>query len=168
MMSEIFPIPGMETRYGITKDGQVWSFPKLCLGKCKDKNIFTKGKWLKISIRDGYYVASLNRKRQFVHRLLAFTFIPAIPDKNCINHKNGIKTDNCLNNLEWVTNSENMIHAWKSGLTRHVPKKKKLTQQQLDKIKILLSKKIYKSEIIKKFNISYPTLYKIIRGDYYV
>ena len=50
------------------------------------------------------------------HRLLMETFIPNIFGKKEINHINGIKTDNRLENLEWVTTSENRIHAFVTGL----------------------------------------------------
>jgi hypothetical protein len=51
-----------------------------------------------------------------VHRLVALAFLSHKPGKNCINHKNGIKTDNCVKNLEWCNRSENMLHAYKMGL----------------------------------------------------
>ena len=48
-----------------------------------------------------------------VHNKVALTFIPRIKWKNCINHKNWIKTDNRVENLERCTNSENMKHAYR-------------------------------------------------------
>lgn len=51
-----------------------------------------------------------------VHRLVAKAFIPAIDGKEEVNHINGVKTDNRVENLEWNTRTENLIHSYKSNL----------------------------------------------------
>lgn len=68
----------------------------------------------------GYEEVRLSKNGQvvtkFIHTLLAETFIPNPLCKKEINHKNGIKNDNTINNLEWVTHSENMLHAYRTKL----------------------------------------------------
>lgn len=70
---------------------------------------------------NGYYIVNLytingNRKPFTVHRLVAYTFCYKPINKNIVNHKDGIKTNNYYLNLEWVTIQENVQHALNNGL----------------------------------------------------
>lgn len=76
----------------------------------------SKGKILKKQISNsGYYFCSLSYKNKqygkFIHRALAFAFLPKKEGKNIVNHKDGDKKNNSLENLEWCTYSENNIHS---------------------------------------------------------
>lgn len=77
-------------------------------------------KLLKPELSRGYLQVTLCKnkdvKRYKISRLVATFFIPNFEKKPFVNHINGIKTDNTVENLEWCTASENMIHAYKKGL----------------------------------------------------
>lgn len=82
-----------------------------------------KGKFLKPYLNDkGYQKVRICENGSFkmwtVHRLVATMFLKQEKGKNQVNHKNGIKTDNRVENLEWCTNSENQKHSWAMGLIK--------------------------------------------------
>jgi len=100
-------IDGFEGLYRISNLGKVFSV--------------RRGKNLSNAINSwGYYCVGLSvkgaRKNKKIHRLIAEAFICNLYDKPCINHINGIKSDNDIDNLEWCTQKENMQHAYKMGL----------------------------------------------------
>lgn len=82
------------------------------------KNIIT-GKLLVASVNPYGYLTvkmdrpNLPRKNMFVHRAVAETFIPNPENKSQVNHKDGNKANNCVENLEWVTPAENQRHAYR-------------------------------------------------------
>ena len=61
-------------------------------------------------LRARYITKEGKRESSVVQRLVAMAFIPIKPGKDQVNHKNGIKTNNRVDNLEWVSQSENMSH----------------------------------------------------------
>lgn len=89
--------------YKITKDGQVINKHNGHVVKSQPN-----GK--------GYLRVSIGGKLMFVHRLVAEKYIPNPENKPQVNHKNCDKTDNKVENLEWVTNQENRDHMVRNGL----------------------------------------------------
>lgn len=106
------PIVGTNFKHFVSSEGEV-------------SNWGGKGKrhYLKQKIdRAGYLTVSLkvdgSRKTKFVHRLVAKAFRHKPKNKEYVNHIDGVKTNNLMENLEWVTHSENMQHAYKTGLCK--------------------------------------------------
>ena len=100
-------IVGYEKFYQVSNLGRVRSFPRN--GTIKEERV------LKPNKVGGYLQVTLqkhkNRKYKKVHRLVAETFIPNLENKREVNHIDGNKTNNCVENLEWVTTSENQLHS---------------------------------------------------------
>lgn len=68
----------------------------------------------------GYRHVILNRKNCNVHRVIAETLIPNPNNLPCVNHKDGNKLNNSVDNLEWCTHSENTLHSFRTGLQKKI------------------------------------------------
>lgn len=92
----------------------------------------------------GYLYVSLHfhgmRKKYKVHRLVALHFIPLSVGKTCVNHKDGNKENNIVENLEWCTPKENTEHAIKSGIWDPYNNKLENMHKTRQKITVMLNK----------------------------
>lgn len=96
----------------VSNCGNVKTIDRVCKpDKAHPSGMRVKGIMRKIGIsKNGYATVSVQDGRVYVHRLVAGAFIPNPEKKPEVNHKNGIKTDNRVENLEWATHSENQRH----------------------------------------------------------
>jgi hypothetical protein len=131
-------IPGYEGRYQASTFGRIKSLARITNNQhCKTDSI------LKQSYSNGYMVVTLHKPsikvNKSVHRIILDTFEDNPDNKPEVNHKDGIKYNNKLSNLEWATSQENMIHAYKTGLANvgqgETSHNHKLTEKQVLEIR---------------------------------
>ena len=155
-------IEGYEGLYQVSTCGNVKSLPKV--RRNGTGTYIQKERLLKPSnTSTGYKKVELykdgKRKSFKVHRLVAIAFIPNPDNKPEVNHIDGNKINNNIDNLEWVTSSENTIHAYETGSS---PNKK-----ELDEIRIieLYNKGTSKEEISRMFDVSNVVIARILKEN---
>lgn len=144
-------IKDYEGRYAVNKNGQVYSY--IGKGKILKYGLGTWG-YLHYNLRSSKGTSTTKK----VHRLVAETFIPNPENKRTVNHKNGIKTDNRVENLEWMTSKENMTHAYKNLLNH----RKRLTDKDLADIRQRYKNGEWQVHIANSLKINQSTVSRIV------
>jgi hypothetical protein len=168
-MEQFRDILGYEGFYQVSNLGTVRSLDRTYVGKGGSlyplKGIIMKQK----SDRYGYMTIGLrdNKKRKdfLVHRLVANAFIENIDNKRSVNHIDGNKKNNNLSNLEWVTDKENSIHAYKTGLLKlkYGEDSKKSKLKTCDILAIRENKNnISQEKLAKQYNVGQPQIWRIV------
>ena len=117
----------------------------------------------------GYWVCKIFvngvRTRVYVHRLIATAFVEGKKDGLEVNHKNAIKSDNSIDNLEWVTRSENVKHAYSKNLlsSRGTSNGNSMfSKEEIIAMRSIDYSKITQRRVAKIFGISFQYLNKIV------
>lgn len=155
-------IPGYEGLYRASKDGHIES--------CRLQRL------MKLSSTNGYQSVHLSASGNdilfLVHRLVMLTFVGLCPEGLAVNHKNGIRHDNRLENLEYVTYSENTLHAihiLKSITYENMSRGVRHHRAKLDDGKVREIRALYEtgrvtfSTLAQKYNVSLSLVAAIVR-----
>lgn len=141
-------IEGVDGEYFIQPNGNVWKQTRS--GKKIVKQTLSKG-YYRINVKVGETHTS-----KAVHRLVAQAYIPNPENKPCVNHKDGVKTNNAASNLEWCTHAENTRHALERRLIKKGCESPSsiLTKEQVELIKQCLEKDMSINLVAKSFAVS--------------
>jgi hypothetical protein len=151
-------------RYSVYPDGKIYSHisKRFLVFQCK-----AGAGYLVVALQDD----QKKKRRVYLHRLLAEIFLANPLGFKEVNHKNGDKDDNRLENLEWCSHLENMQHAWKTGL---IPIQSgvdasgaKLKQKEIHEIIRLIDGGTRNGEIARRFKISRGAISNIRTGKTY-
>lgn len=124
-----------------------------------------------INNSSGYFHICLTNKGEMqyklLHRLIAQAFIPNPEEKPSVNHIDGNKKNNSIENLEWVTNQENIRHAFDIGLMKGNPSSRRKKIVQIDKnTNKVISEFDSQFEASKELNIHVSSLSQCLNGKY--
>lgn len=166
------PVRGLENYIAVSNHGRVLSKARPVsypngLKKTKEDKILTPRKtrgyfYVRVLISDGEFRFSRNIA---VHRLVAQEFCANRLGFNEVNHKDGNKENNHASNLEWVSRSENILHAVSMGLRGKPTGNRKFSEEQIAKVFELRKQQYRHKEIAEELGMGVSTVTHILLGS---
>ena len=175
MAEEWKDIQGYEGKYQVSTLGRVKSLARI-IYKGHYQAFYSEKIMIAYLEKNGYlstrlYDGNNKNKKILIHRIVAQAFLSNPEKKAQVNHKNGDKTNNRIENLEWATCKENINHAIQIGIINNKGEnnaKAKLTDKDASEVKRLYLKENMKQrDIAKIFNISQTTVWSVVHGRVY-
>ena len=135
----------------------------------KEGRVFQNGVEKTQTNNMGYKMVSFNRKFVYVHRLVAIEYIPNPDNKPMVNHKDGNRSNNHVDNLEWVTASENTKHGYEVLGRKPVSNTpRKLSDEQVNEIrKKYIPRKYSMYKLANEYGVSQETINRILNNKTY-
>lgn len=157
-------IPGYEGLYQVSNDGQVRSLQMWDGHKYRRRETPKLLKQHDNKVSKGYMIVNLkkpggHKKDCRVHRLVAMAFIPRVEGKEQINHIDGNTKNNTVENLEWCTPRENIVHAYTTGL------KKSFKYDVNEIIRLNTEERLNARQIAELLNTSRDTINYFVRRN---
>lgn len=171
MMDEIWKTTQQDEYLEVSTHGRVRRKQRPLIYKDGRKGFLPAGYLRGALSREGYVCISSGGKKYLLHRIIAETFLPPPTEVfayQTVNHKNGIKTDNHITNLEWATYKANNDHARDTGLCRQHGNNTNLTKFSEQLVAAL--KRVHQKyntpakELAELFEMSTAHVYDILRG----
>jgi len=167
MTEEVWkPVVGYETWYEISDQGRI---RRIAPSRCaRSSNI------LRPSNANGYLGVTIScgrfRTRRTIHRMVVEAFLGLIPSTMQVNHKNGVKTDNRMCNLEIVTGSENQRHSIRLGLRIGQRGEKNVNAKLTDEIvreirRLYAEEKATQAQLARRFGVRPRNVCRIIHRE---
>lgn len=148
--------------YYVTENGEVYSYKGV------------KPRKMKLKTRaDGYIEVTLRKNKKpvsiMVHRLVAMTYLDNVENKPCVNHKDGVKSNNHFSNLEWCTYKENTEHAFETGLITRIGEGSDFCTTTENQVRLccelLQNTSLYVTEIAERVGVGKDVVSKIKRKE---
>jgi hypothetical protein len=160
--------------YQVSNNGRIKSLERVVDGKLGSKRLILEQILVPLKLTRGYLGVRLYKdhkgKTFKIHRLVAKAFIENVDKQEQINHKDGVKSNNNVVNLEWVSNRVNMNHALENNLVSSGTKRHNaaLNKELLSTIQPLLNCGLTSCQISLIFGLDRFPMSKIITGKAYI